>query len=110
MWCDIGGAPATSVPSERANSVGEQTFEGRASLSDEVFKAEVCIKSWLPLLEEFGIEIPKDALEAWNTLKGEKEAEEASKAAENQDDVHFGEGSVYANSDNVIAFMYANNI
>jgi hypothetical protein len=110
LWCDFGAVPATSVPSERANSVGKETYAGRPSLSDEVFKAEVCIKSWLPLLESSGIEIPRDALEAWKILKAEKEEQEMRAEEENRENEIHLPVEHYANSDNVIAYLYNQNI
>jgi len=44
---DYLSIPASSVSSERANSVAKRGFDGRATLSDEVFKAEMCTQSWL---------------------------------------------------------------
>jgi hypothetical protein len=60
MAMDYLAAPATSVPSERANSSAKHVFHGRHCLSDCMFKAEICCQSWLRLAGYIGLELPVD--------------------------------------------------
>jgi hypothetical protein len=66
---DYLAIPASSVASERANSVAKMVFHGRESLSDDMFKIEMCCKSWLALAEALAYELPTDFLDAYNELR-----------------------------------------
>ncbi len=61
---DYLSTPATSVPSERANSAAKRVFDGRATLGEEMFKAEICCQSWLKLAKTVGFNPPDDYLVA----------------------------------------------
>jgi len=79
MAMDYLAIPATSVPSERANSAAKRVFEGRESLGDNMFKAETCYQSWLRLAQDVGLKLPADYLEELNILKGRVDLEEMAK-------------------------------
>jgi hypothetical protein len=79
MAMDYLAIPATSVPSERANSAAKRVFEGRESLGDNMFKAETCCQSWLRLAQDVGLKLPADYLEELNILKGRVDFEEIAK-------------------------------
>jgi hypothetical protein len=49
MALDYLSIPASSVPSERANSVAAMLWEHRATLNDDTFAMEMCIASWAQL-------------------------------------------------------------
>ncbi|KAH9134604.1 hypothetical protein AeRB84_019651 [Aphanomyces euteiches] len=66
---DYLAMPATSVPSNRANSIAKRHFDGRARLGDDMFKAEICVASWLRFAKHTGIELPSDYLAAIDDLK-----------------------------------------
>lgn len=57
---EILAIPASSVPSERANSIAKIIYEGREMLDDELFKAEICSKSWVGLFEKLNLPLPMD--------------------------------------------------
>jgi len=57
---DYLSIPATSVPSERANSAAKRVFDGRESLGDNMFKAQMCTQSWLRLASALDFELPSD--------------------------------------------------
>jgi len=66
---DFLSIPATSVPSERANSKAKTVFEDRESLGDAMFKAEMCVHSWLRLATDLDWDLPSDYLSALQDLK-----------------------------------------
>ncbi|KAH9106204.1 hypothetical protein AeMF1_018120 [Aphanomyces euteiches] len=76
---DYLGCPATSVPSERANSAAKRLFEGRARLGDHMFKAEICVESWLRFAEKAKIDLPTDYLVALNDLAIREDLTEMAK-------------------------------
>ena len=65
---DILSIPASSVPAERANSLGGMVYDGRECLPDDTFKAEMCCASWLKLLKQHGFPIPVDFEESFMLL------------------------------------------
>ena len=68
MACDYLAIPASSVPSEEANSEVKDNFEDRIRLHSCTFKAEMCIRSWLDVLNEANVSLPEDFIEAYNKL------------------------------------------
>ena len=60
--------PASSVPSEVAYAEGYYNFENRFHLHPCTFKAEMCIRSWLDLLDSANISIPEDINDAYDSL------------------------------------------
>ena len=66
---DYLSIPATSAPSERANSITKTVFSGRDCLSDEMFKIQMCCKSWLAFAQAIGHKLPLDYLQSYNELK-----------------------------------------
>ena len=86
------------MPAERANSIAEVIHEGRPNLSAEVFKAEICIRAWLPVLREYEIELPVCYLDAWKELKKRRELEDA--------DRDVSRSPLFRDSDDVIRYMY----
>ena len=68
MACEYLAIPASSVPSEEANSKARYNFEDRSRLHACTFKAEMCIRSWLDLLDGVGIPLPNDINEAFESL------------------------------------------
>ncbi|CAK4080999.1 unnamed protein product, partial [Aphanomyces euteiches] len=76
---DYLGCPATSVPSERANSAAKRLFEGRARLGDHMFKAEIFVESWLRFAEKAKIDLPTDNLVALNDLAIREDLTEMAK-------------------------------
>ena len=68
MACDYLAIPASSVPSEEANSEAKYNFQDRIRLHSCTFKAEMCIRSWLDVLNESNISLPEDFNEAYNNL------------------------------------------
>lgn len=79
MAMDYLAIPATSVPSERANSAAKRVFDGRETLGDNMFKAEMCCQSWLRLAADVGLVLPVDYLEELERLKRRVDLEEMAK-------------------------------
>ncbi|XP_078720813.1 uncharacterized protein LOC144937280 [Lampetra fluviatilis] len=50
--------PASSVPSERANSAAKRSFLDRPNLHKCTFKAEMCVRSWARMLPSVGVSLP----------------------------------------------------
>ncbi|KAH9138280.1 hypothetical protein LEN26_005364 [Aphanomyces euteiches] len=71
--------PATSVPSERANSSAKHVFDGRPRLSDTMFKAEICVDSWLRFFQKSRFPLPNDYLVAFENLKGSIDLQDLAK-------------------------------
>ena len=68
MSCDYLAILALSVPSEEANSKVCDNFEDGQQLHSYTFKAEMCIWSWLYLLDNINIPPPEDSNDAYNSL------------------------------------------
>ena len=60
--------PASFVPSKETNMEGRYSFENRFRLHSCTFKAEMCIRSWLDLLDSANISIPEDINDAYHSL------------------------------------------
>ena len=69
MACDYLAIPASLVPSEEANSEARDNFEDRQRLHSCTFKAEMCIRSWIDLLDSINIPIPQDINDAYESLE-----------------------------------------
>ena len=69
MACDYLPIPASSMPSEEANSEARDNFKDRKRLHSCTFKAEMCIWSWLDLLDSVNIPVPEDTDDAYNCLE-----------------------------------------
>jgi hypothetical protein len=76
---DYLSIPATSVPSERANSAAKRVFDSRESLGDNMFKAQMCTQSWLRLASALDFELPSDYLQAVVNLKSQVDLQEMGK-------------------------------
>ena len=68
MACDYLAIPASSLPLE-ANSKACDNFEDRQRLHSCTFKAEMCIRSWIDLLDSINIPIPQDINDAYESLE-----------------------------------------
>lgn len=65
---DYLATPASSAPAERENSKAGSVWKGRYRMGDEVFHAEMCVRSWIPLIESVGIELPVDIKKEYRSL------------------------------------------
>ena len=68
MACDYLAIIASLVPSEEANSEAKYNFQDRIHLYWCTFKAEMCVRSWLDVLNEMNISLPENFNEAYNNL------------------------------------------
>ena len=68
MACDYLAILALSVPSKAANSEAKYNFRDRIRLHSCTFKAEMCVRSWLDVLNEMNISLPEEFSEAYNNL------------------------------------------
>ena len=68
MVCDYLAIPASSVPSEEANFEAKYNFQDEIRFHSCTSKAEMCIRSWLDVLNESNISLPEDFSEAYNNL------------------------------------------
>ena len=68
MACDYLAIPASSVPSDEANSGARDNFEDRQRLHSCTFKVEMCIQSWLGLRDNVDTPLPEDFNDAYNSL------------------------------------------
>ena len=66
---DYLATPASSSPSERANSLAARVWQNRSRLSDEMFMAEVCVRSWIKTIQKMGGSIPTDISSDYHALK-----------------------------------------
>ena len=73
MACDYLGIPTSSVPPEQTNSAVELTFDDRTKLHSYTFKAEMCLHSWIDLIERSNVLVPEDFTEDYKALKKEFE-------------------------------------
>ena len=78
------------MPSEEANFESRDNFEDRQWLHSCTFKAEMCIRSWLNLLDNLNIPLPKYFNDAYN----------------NSIDINLKEMMV---EDDVIEYLYLDN-
>ena len=69
MACDYLVIPASSVPAEEANSAAKMTFDDRIKLHSCTFKAEMCIRSWMEVLQESEVRITDNFHMAYEELK-----------------------------------------
>ena len=69
MACDYLAIPASSVPAEEANSAAKMTFDDRIKLHSCTFKAEMCIRSWMEVLQESDVRITDNFHMAYEELK-----------------------------------------
>ena len=60
LICSNLGIPAGNLPSERSNKVARDVFQNRETLSDEVFKCEIIVDSFLRLFKNISKQPPKD--------------------------------------------------
>ncbi len=65
---DFLAIPASSVPSERENSLARVTFESRERLTDASFRCEMCLRSWWKLFHQLGYQIPDSVNEELTKL------------------------------------------
>ncbi|KAH9150723.1 hypothetical protein AeRB84_006487 [Aphanomyces euteiches] len=79
LAANILAVPATSVPSERANSTAKHVFDGRPRLSDTMFKAEICVDSWLSFFQKSKYPLPSDYLAKLDNLKASVDLQEMAK-------------------------------
>ncbi|KAH9115419.1 hypothetical protein AeMF1_010551 [Aphanomyces euteiches] len=79
LAANILAVPATSVPSERANSTAKHVFDGRPRLSDTMFKAEICVDSWLSFFQKSKYPLPSDYLAELDSLKASVDLQEMAK-------------------------------
>jgi hypothetical protein len=68
LVCDYLALLALSVPSEEANSKAKNNFHDRVRLHSCTFKAEMCIRSWIDVLNATNISMPQDYSEAYYNL------------------------------------------
>ncbi|CEO99133.1 hypothetical protein PBRA_001038 [Plasmodiophora brassicae] len=69
MAVDYLAAPVTSIPSERANSTARRIFDDRETLSNAMFKAEICVSSWMDLFHRLDVTIPDNVNQAFRHLQ-----------------------------------------
>ena len=69
MALDYLGIPASSVSSEEVNSKVKENFEGRDCLLKCTFRAEMCTRSWMNVLEEAGVTLLDDFNAAFQELE-----------------------------------------
>ncbi|SPQ97031.1 unnamed protein product (mitochondrion) [Plasmodiophora brassicae] len=62
---DYLAIPATSI----ANSTARRIFDDRETLSNAMFKAEICVSSWMGLFDRLGVTIPGDVNQAFRHLQ-----------------------------------------
>ena len=60
MALDYLSIPSSSISTERANSVARYRWEDRVALSDEIFRKEMCLESWISKLNLDEIDLPED--------------------------------------------------
>ena len=73
MAYDYLAIPTSLVPLEEANSEAKYNFQDRIRLHSCTLKAEMCIRSWLDVLNESNISLPEDFSEAYNNLDRDME-------------------------------------
>ena len=69
MALDYLGILASSVPSKEANSKAKENLEGRDRLHKCTFRAEMCTRSWMNVLEEASVTLPDDFNVAFQELE-----------------------------------------
>ena len=69
MACDYLAILASSVPAEEANSATKMTFDDRIKLHSCTFKAEMCIRSWMEVMQESDVRITDNFHMAYEELK-----------------------------------------
>ncbi|XXQ30263.1 HAT C-terminal dimerization domain-containing protein [Plasmodiophora brassicae] len=85
MAMDYLAIPATSIPSERANSEGGRAYDGRESLASTMFKAEMCCRSWLDLFRQLKTEVPNDLNAAFRERMDKLDARQQHDLADTDD-------------------------
>ena len=68
MGCEYLSIPTSLVCFEEANFEAHYDFEDRFQLHLSTFKVDMCIRSWLDLLDGAKISIPKDINDAYNSF------------------------------------------
>ncbi|XXQ29759.1 HAT C-terminal dimerization domain-containing protein [Plasmodiophora brassicae] len=85
MAMDYLAIPATSIPSERANSAAGRAYDGRESLASPMFKAEMCCRSWLDLFRKLKVAVPDDLNAAFRARMDKLDADQQRDLADNDD-------------------------
>ena len=74
LACVYLAIPFSSMPTKEANSKAQYHFEDRDQLQSCTFKAKLCIRAWLSLLDSANIiTMREDFNVAYDTLKRELE-------------------------------------
>ena len=55
--CDYLAIPVSAILAEEANSAEKMTFDDKSKLHSCTFKGEICIRSWMEVLQESNVQI-----------------------------------------------------
>ena len=63
LGCDVLAVPSSSVQAERENSKAKYVITDiRNRLSAPAVQATLCLKSWLPVLDQFGVTLDEEII------------------------------------------------